>query len=139
MKKIVCSVCAVFFVISLGCSKTVIKTVNPDSYGSVTVREMIYYNFPTVRAERPDKTPRNIIIKVTAGYYDNKPLADELIQKDDALKTIIVDFGASIDAGHFSDSSLYNDAHKQLRDMLNAKLEKGKIDTIIFKKLEAQQ
>jgi len=113
------------------------KTAVPPGGGG-SAGPMVYYNFPAVIAERPDKTPKTVILKISAGYYDSTAFADEIKAKDAMLKTVIAEFGKSIDAVHLSDFSQYNDAHEKLKDMMNAKLEKGKIEKILFRKIEAQ-
>ena len=137
MKNVLAVLCAMVFIFSISGCKTPSRTGSSGGVQNSEVQgEMVYYKFSAVHSPRPGQKPSDVIMWVTIGYFDNPALAAEIAAKDEVLQGVISEFAKTIESGHLSDFSRYNQAHDTLKELMNKKLDKGTVQKILFRKIE---
>ena len=128
MKKIL-RLCFFIFLPLLGCSSCASR--QGDDPGALA-----FHQFPVVYAACSGSEGKTVILGVTAGYREKESLTKELTGKEPALLTEITSFASSLSADDLRNISRYEKLRLDLRDRLNGRLSRGKIEKVLFRKIE---
>jgi hypothetical protein len=98
------------------------------------VLETITFRFSPVRSEWKGVKSDTVLIAVSVVYRGQKG-GNELNEKKESCEAVIRDFGTGLEEADFTETSRYDAAHERLKVMLNGILEKGRVETVVFRSI----
>jgi hypothetical protein len=97
-------------------------------------QETITFRFSPVRTEWKGVKSDTVLIAVSVVYLGRKG-ENELNEKKDTCEAVIREFGKGLEEADFTDIVRYDAAHERLRVMLNRILNKGIVETVVFRSI----